>query len=405
MSGVRRAGRELNQLAVAAGLACAGIGYALATLLTAGLSLLGVGLPLLDRTLAGTRALLDRQRRRLPGPPVRSPYRPMSGTLTARLRTAAGDPATYRDLAFLFAHFCFAPAALVLAVGLWLGAAQGLAMPLIHAVAPGAVDNYLGLPIDSLRNAALAVVPALLVGLGSYWLPRGLVHLDDRLTRALLAPTARAALTERVEELTDTRAQTVDAQAAELRRIERDLHDGAQARLVAMAMNLGLAEELLARDPEAARGLVTEARSAAGTALSELRDVVRGIHPPVLADRGLAGGVAALALGAALPVDLDVDLSERLAPPLESALYFTAAELITNAARHSGADRVAVRLRRTAGTVRLTVSDDGRGGADPERGTGLAGIRRRLAAFDGRVRIDSPTGGPTVVDVELPCES
>ncbi|MFI7647322.1 sensor histidine kinase [Micromonospora sp. NPDC049460] len=405
MSGVRRAWREIHQLAVAAGLAGAGIGFALATLLTAGLSLLGVGLPLLDRTLAGTRTLLDRQRRRVPGPPVRSPYRPVTGGLAARLRTAAGDPATYRDLAFLFAHFCLAPVAVVLAVGLWLGVAQGLALPLIHTVAPGAIDNFLGLPIDSLRNAALAVVPALLIGVGAYWLPRGLLHLEHRLTRALLAPTARAALAERVEELADTRAQTVDAQAAELRRIERDLHDGAQARLVAMAMNLGLAEELLARDPEAARGLVTEARSAAGTALSELRDVVRGIHPPVLADRGLAGGVAALALGAPLPVDLDVDLPERLAPPLESALYFTVAELITNAARHSGAARVAVRLHRVDGTVRLTVSDDGRGGADPARGTGLAGIRRRLAVFDGRVRISSPDGGPTVVDVELPCAS
>ncbi|MFG3419629.1 sensor histidine kinase [Micromonospora sp. NPDC047730] len=405
MSGVRRAWREIHQLAVAAGLAGAGIGFALATLLTAGLSLLGVGLPLLDRTLAGTRTLLDRQRRRVPGPPVRSPYRPVTGGLAARLRTAAGDPATYRDLAFLFAHFAYAPAAACLAAGLWLGAAQGLVMPLIHAVWPGAVDNYLGIPVDSPRNAGLAVVAGLLVGVGAYWLPRGLLHLEHRLTRALLAPTARAALAERVEELADTRAQTVDAQAAELRRIERDLHDGAQARLVAMAMNLGLAEELLARDPEAARGLVTEARSAAGTALSELRDVVRGIHPPVLADRGLAGGVAALALGAPLPVDLDVDLPERLAPPLESALYFTVAELITNAARHSGAARVAVRLHRVDGTVRLTVSDDGRGGADPARGTGLAGIRRRLAVFDGRVRISSPDGGPTVVDVELPCAS
>ncbi|MFF4876631.1 sensor histidine kinase [Micromonospora sp. NPDC000668] len=405
MSGVRRAWGELNQLAVTAGLACAGIGFALATLLTAGLSLLGVGLPLLDRTLTGTRALLERQRHRVPDPPIRSAYRPVSGGLTARLRTMAGDPATYRDLAFLFAHFAYAPVAVVLAVGIWLGAAQGLAMPAIHTVAPGAVDNYLGLPIDSLGNAGLAVVLGLLVGVGAYWLPRGLLHLDEALTRALLAPTARAALAERVVELADTRAQSVDAQAAELRRIERDLHDGAQARLVAMAMNLGLAEELLARDPEAARGLVTEARTSAGTALSELRDVVRGIHPPVLADRGLAGGLAALALGAALPVDLDVNLPDRLAPPLESALYFTAAELLTNAARHSGAARVAMRLRRVGTTVRLTVSDDGRGGADPERGTGLAGIRQRLAVFDGRVRISSPAGGPTVVDVELPCES
>ncbi|MER7470619.1 histidine kinase, partial [Micromonospora sp. NPDC000018] len=326
------------------------------------------------------------------------------GDLRADERVVQGSR-TYRDLAFQFAHFAYAPAAAFLAAGLWLGAAQGLVMPLIHALWPDAVDNYLGIPVDSPRNAGLAVVAGLLVAVGAYWLPRGLIDLDGRLTRALLGPTARAALAERVEELADTRAQTVDAQAAELRRIERDLHDGAQARLVAMAMNLGLAEELLARDPEAARGLVTEARSAAGTALAELRDVVRGIHPPVLADRGLAGGLAALALGAALPVDLEVDLPRRLAAPLESALYFTAAELITNAARHSGAARVAVRLRGDDGTIRLTVADDGRGGADPARGTGLAGIRRRLAVFDGRVRISSPDGGPTVVDVELPCAS
>ncbi|MDO3701278.1 sensor histidine kinase [Micromonospora sp. C28SCA-DRY-2] len=405
MSWARRAVRELGQLAVGLGMAVAGVALAMATLTAAALGLIGVGLPLLDRALGGTRALLDRQRRRVPGPPVRSPYQPVRGGLTARLMAMAGDPATYRDLAFQFVHFAYAPSAALFAVAIWLGAAQGLAMPLIHAVRPSAIGNYLGLPIDSPGNAGLATVAGLLVAVGAYWLPRGLLHLEGRLTRALLGPTARATLTERVEELTDTRAQTVDAQAAELRRIERDLHDGAQARLVAMAMNLGLAEELLARDPEAARGLVTEARSAAGTALAELRDVVRGIHPPVLADRGLAGGLAALALGAALPVDLDVDLPDRLAPPLESALYFTAAELVTNAARHSGAGRVAVRLWRTEDRVRLTVSDDGRGGADPERGSGLAGIRRRLAAFDGRVRIDSPSGGPTVIDVELPCAS
>jgi signal transduction histidine kinase len=213
-----------------------------------------------------------------------------------------------------------------------------------------------------------------------------------------------------VEELATTRAETVDAQAAELRRIERDLHDGAQARLVALAMSLGMAEEAVDLDPEQAKQLVAEARAAARTALTELRDLVRGIHPPVLADRGLVGALQALALQAPVPAEMSVGDIGRLAPPLESALYFVAAEAMVNVVKHSDASRLEISLERSGdgGTddmVTLRVTDDGRGGADPRGGTGLRGIQRRIAAFDGRMTLHSPVGGPTVLTVEVPCGS
>jgi signal transduction histidine kinase len=204
--------------------------------------------------------------------------------------------------------------------------------------------------------------------------------------------------------LAATRAETLDTHAMELRRIERDLHDGAQAQLTALAMNLGLAEQLLNGD-EQARALIAEARSSAGTALEGLRDIVRGIYPPVLAERGLAGGVHELALAAAVPVELQVELPGRLAEPMESALYFSVAELLTNVTRHGAATQAQLRLRLVDGMVRLTVRDDGRGGAAFRPGGGLDGLRRRLAAFDGWLTVDSPAGGPTVAEVVVPCVS
>jgi signal transduction histidine kinase len=197
----------------------------------------------------------------------------------------------------------------------------------------------------------------------------------------------------------------VDASAAELRRIERDLHDGAQARLVALAMNLGVAEDVIDADPAGAKALLTEARAGAGAALTELRGLVRGIHPPVLADRGLAAAVQALTLGSAVPVELDLRLERRLAAAVESAAYFATAEALTNAIRHSGAGQVRVRVVDAGNAVRITVRDDGCGGADPSRGTGLLGIQRRLSAFDGGLSVSSPPGGPTVLEMELPCTS
>jgi signal transduction histidine kinase len=237
--------------------------------------------------------------------------------------------------------------------------------------------------------------------------------------RAVLGrPEPDPELVGRVQQLTQTRADAVDTAAAELRRVERDLHDGAQARLVALGMNLRAAERLIATSPEAAIALVAEARETSSKALTELRDLVRGIYPPVLADRGLADAVAALALDTPLRVDTDVDLPGRLEAPVESACYFAVAEALANAVKHSGARQVQVRIRFTAdhprsrpaegrpvpGVVRIEVTDNGTGGADPARGSGLHGVERRLATFDGILAVSSPPGGPTMIIMEVPCE-
>ena len=211
-------------------------------------------------------------------------------------------------------------------------------------------------------------------------------------------------LARRVDVLEATRSGAVDAQDAELRRIERDLHDGAQARLVALGMSLGLAEQKLATDPEGAQQLVTEARVGIGEALQELRDLARGIHPPVLADRGIGAALATLADRSVLPVTVSVALEERLPPAVESAAYFVVAEALANAAKHAGASRIAVRVGRRGDLLEVEIEDDGRGGADASGG-GLTGLRRRVEALDGTLAVTSPQGGPTTVRVELPCGS
>jgi signal transduction histidine kinase len=234
-----------------------------------------------------------------------------------------------------------------------------------------------------------------------------LLRMHALYSRWLLGPTEAARLAQRVAHLTETRSDAVDSQAAELRRIERDLHDGAQSRLIAVGMSLGAVERLLDTDPAAARELLRQARATSATALADLRDLVRGIHPPVLSERGLADAVRAIALDTPLPVrvtvDREVDTAGRLPAPVESAAYFAVTEALANAARHSGAGEISVAIGYEGGALRMTVTDDGRGGADPANGTGLAGIRRRLGTFDGTLDVVSPIGGPTVVVMTLPC--
>jgi len=210
-------------------------------------------------------------------------------------------------------------------------------------------------------------------------------------------------LARRVQLLADTRTEAVDSAAAELRRVERDLHDGAQARLVALGMNLRAAERLMPTSPQAALALVAEARETSSRALTDLRDLVRGIHPPVLADRGLADAVRALALDTPLRTRLDIDFPGRLDAPVESALYFAVAEVLANAVKHAGARAVEIRMQHREGVLRIAVTDDGVGGADPANGTGLRGIERRLGAFDGILVVNSPPGGPTMIIIEVPC--
>ena len=210
-------------------------------------------------------------------------------------------------------------------------------------------------------------------------------------------------LTNRVQRLSETRTDAVDTAAAELRRVERDLHDGAQARLVALGMSLRAAERLFATSPGAALAMVGEAREMSSRALTELRDLVRGILPPVLADRGLGDAVRALALETPVNARLDIDLPGRLAAPVESAAYFAVAEVLANAAKHAHARTVDIHMRHDGDALRIAVTDDGVGGADPAMGSGLRGVERRLGTFDGILAVNSPPGGPTIVVIEVPC--
>ena len=250
-----------------------------------------------------------------------------------------------------------------------------------------------------------ALEGSLLLALGLWLAPRAMRHhLAEPLSPPDLELAARAQqLTRRVQTLTQTRYDAVDTAAAELRRIERDLHDGAQARLVAVGMSLQAAERLFPVSPEAALALVAEAKESSSRALTELRDLVRGIYPPVLADRGLADAIRALALDAPLPVELDIDLRGEVELPVASAVYFSVAEALANAAKHARAHSVRIQLGHAAGMLRVQVTDDGWGGADQAQGTGLAGVGRRLAAFDGILAVNSPPGGPTIVVIEVPC--
>jgi signal transduction histidine kinase len=388
--------RELRFLLVGAALNAAGYVLLVAFVLAAGLSLLGgLGLPVLARVLGLVRRFTDLERRRTG---VGSPHPSGPVPAPAALRRVA----TWRELLWLLlpAQLSFALTAVAVAGG----ALEGVVMPALWPFLPEGM-TYNTVPLPTWGSSFVAVPLGLVLCYLAYLAPGAFIGVERQLSRWLLGPTTSARLAARVERLAETRAEAVDASAVELRRIERDLHDGAQAQLVALALNLGMAEELLDRDPAAARAALTEARTGAQTALAELRGVVRGIHPPLLADRGLGGALLALAHANPIPVDLDVRLDRRLPPPVESAAYFTLVEALTNAARHSRAGRIALSVEDAAGVLLLRVRDDGQGGADPLRGSGLRGIERRLAAFDGTLRLSSPPGGPTVLEARLPCAS
>ena len=404
---VGRIGVELGHLVVGAAIGIAGPVLLPLMLVSVPATLVaGLGILLFVGVVWLTRRLADLQRRRAAavlGEPVASPYPPLPRGLLARTRALLGDPATWRDLAWLLCQFVVGVGCLTLGIGLWLAAVQCLSAPLLNALLPA--DTTFSPAVLELTGRS-GPVPWLLVPVGAllvvvaYRLPRHLIAGQARLAGWLLAPTAAARLSVRVDELTTTRAAAVDASAVELRRIERDLHDGAQARLVALTMNLGMAEDAIDTDPADAKTLLAEARASASAALSELRDLVRGIHPPVLADRGLVDAVQALALtlASSIPIELELRLDRRLAAPVESAAYFVVAESLANAVRHSGAHRIQVSVVDSGPALQITVRDDGRGGAEPATRHRAAwhpasarGLRRHLAHR-------SPPGGPTVLD-------
>ncbi|MEU6508938.1 histidine kinase [Streptomyces sp. NPDC046942] len=378
---MRQAGRATVHLVLAGAMVFGLCLFVTVLLITAVGTLTVVGAWLLPETVLLIRRIAGAKRTMTAawtGREIPEAYQPITGPLRQRLRTAVHDPGTRTDLRWMFASYGYGTLVLV-ALPLW----------------------PLGLVADGVWCGLLRRAPVVLP------LITRLADLEARWSQALLRPAPQALLAARVERLAATRADAVIAHEAELRRIERDLHDGAQARLVALSMRLGLALRAYDRDPEAARALLVDAHHHAQEALTELRHVVRGIHPPVLTDRGLVGAVRALAASSGLDVTVSVTggLEEGPRPPaaIEAAAYFAVAEALTNAAKHGGGRRADVRLERLRSGLRTVIGDDGHGGADERGGTGLLGVRRRVAALDGELTVTSPAGGPTVIEVELPC--
>jgi signal transduction histidine kinase len=381
----------------------------LATGLSVGFALVivWVGVPILALTMLAWRggAWLERRWVGLTlGARIPDPYRPLPpGGLLARWGAMAADPATWKDLAYLLLLLPLGIAWFVVTVTMWSLALASLAGP---AWVPwGEVQVSFGTgrsyALDTLPEALALTVLGLVLCVAAAWATRGMAAAHAAVARALLGPT-QAQLRARVAALQASRDRAVDAAEDERRRIERDLHDGAQQRLVALAMDLGMAREKLRNDPEAATGLVDAAHEEAKRALAELRDLARGIHPAVLADRGLDAAISALAARSPVPVGVEV-ATERLPGPVESTAYFVVAEALTNTAKHARAGEVTVRIARHDNLLVVEVADDGVGGADPAGGSGLRGLADRVAAIDGRLTVTSPKGGPTVVRAELPC--
>ncbi|MCS0639373.1 sensor domain-containing protein [Streptomyces sp. LP05-1] len=362
----RQLAREVLHLLLNLPLVVLGFVYVVCLMsLGIGLAVTVIGLPLLAAGLAGARLFgrLERSRARAllalrveePSP---LPGRRGRGVLPW-LWTALADPVAWRTMLYAFIRLPWGVPAFVLTL-------VGLILP------------WPALP----------------------HLARGLSNVDRAMVRGLLSPSD--GLERRIAELESDRGVVVDTAAADLRRIERDLHDGAQARLVNLAMGLGLAKEKLLSDPEAAARMVDEAHGEVKTALQELRDLARGIHPAVLTDRGLDAALSSLATRCTVPVTITVDLDERPAPAIEGIAYFTLSELLQNISKHSGATTAAIDIWRTEDRLLLQVTDNGRGGIAVSPGGGLAGLAERLDAVDGLFVLESPAGGPTTVTAELP---
>ncbi|NBE55941.1 sensor histidine kinase [Streptomyces boluensis] len=383
--------------------------------LGAGLLVTFLGVPVLAAALAGCRGFgaLERARARgllrldVADP---QPVRPKKNGAMAWIGAILKSGTSWRSLLYAVLHFPWAVFAFTVAVTFWSVGWSLLTYPLWRWVFPmyagvdglqvyGSEDGRHTFYLDSTFEIGVTAAIGLLVTLATPWLIRGLTTVDRVLVTGLLGASR---LDARVVELESDRGVAADTAAADLRRIERALHDGAQARLVNLAMDLGLAKEKLREDPQAAARMVDEAHGEVKTALRELRDLARGIHPAVLTDRGLDAALSSLAARSPVPVRVEVDLPERPAPAIEGIAYFTVSELLENVGKHAGARGATVDVWQVEDRLLLQVTDDGTGGADPARGTGLAGLAERLGSVDGILTVNSPTGGPTRVTAELP---
>jgi signal transduction histidine kinase len=385
-------------MALSAGLLIVWVGALLFVLLT----LLWRGGAMLERRLLKAAFALD-----LP-----DPYRPreQGAGLFARWRSMMTDPATWKDLGYLLGLFPISVAEFMLSAILWSGTAVTLFLPIIILFTDTAVFNFGG-PLFYEATNPLNALPMTVVGVGMLVLTMYATRMaaigHALYARFLLgASTSQAEARQqraRADHLQASRARGVDAAEAERRRIERDLHDGAQQRLLAVAMDIGRARAKLADDPEAARALIEQAHSGTREAIAELRDLARGIYPAILTDRGLDSAISGLAGRAPVPVEVEVDLPSRPPAAVESIAYFIVAESLSNLAKYARATQASVRVTQEQHWVVVEISDNGIGGATATPGGGLAGLADRAATIDGILTVNSPQGGPTVIRADLPC--
>jgi signal transduction histidine kinase len=368
-----------------------------------------VGVPLLAFALLVSHwfGALDRGRYRLVlGVDIPSPHpdEKPDGSVVDRFRTLLRTPARWREAGYGLLRFPLSVVEVVLVAAAWLLPLGGLTLPIYNWSLPHDGANLALFTVRSWWSLTLVFLISVLLLINAPRMVRWLGLADLAIARRMLGPDQLAA---RVGELERSRAAVVVSAEQERRRIERDLHDGAQQRLVALAMQLGRARSRFATDPDGARALLDEAHNEAKLALAELRDLARGLHPAVLTDRGLDAALSGLAARSPIPVVVEVDpaAGEKPVPVVDAIAYFVVAEALTNVAKHANATRAAVVVRRLDSMLRVVVTDDGGGGADPALGTGLRGLADRVSGVDGRLHVDSPAGGPTVLTVELPCVS
>jgi signal transduction histidine kinase len=391
-----------------------------------GLLITLIGIPILIAMLYVSRALgwFERGRAKLLlDQEVAPPYRPgpTHDRWWRQPLSRATDPATWVEIVY---HLLLLPIGIftfTVAFTVWVLGASLAFLPIYAWALPEPAhlfDSWVNVTIGNPPHVSLVggesgwaidtpfeYIVLVLIGIAilllAPWVVRGLATANRYLVRGMLGKD----LSERVQTLTETRAAAVDLAAADRRQIERDLHDGVQQRLVSLAMDLGRAKDKLDTDPERGKELVDEAHEEAKRAITEVRDLARGIHPAVLTDRGLDAALSALAARSTVPVDVQVDVSERPPASLEAAAYFVVSEALTNVTKHANATKASVTVRRRGDRLTIQVQDDGVGGAQVAEGSGLAGLRDRVGALDGELHLLSPSGGPTVLMVEIPCAS
>jgi signal transduction histidine kinase len=384
------------------------------TLTTVGFSMLItlVGLPILTLSMLSARGAGDVERWRVRvflRTPIDKPVRRerTGDGIFTKLLNPLRDASTYRDLLYVWiVQPVLGVINFVVVVTAWAIPLWALTLP-IYAVKwkDAAPELWSGERLDTWHEVVPVAIAGLLVLPLVPWIIRGFARIDAATARSLLSPMKRDALEDQIDTLRETQARSVDIAMADRRQIERDLHDGAQQRLLALGMDLGMALEKFETDPHAARELVGDAHKEAQRAVAELRNLARGIHPAVLTDRGLDAALSALAARSPVRVRLDVQLAERPPASVEATAYFIVAEALTNAARYARASKVYVRVHQIDDVLRIEIEDNGVGGAVERPGGGLAGLADRASSLEGSLEITSPAGGPTVVLAELPCAS